>query len=212
MNINQEQLLKLAQERDISSLSLRAIGREIGVKNPQTVKYHLNQLIDKGLLVYQKNKKAVVRNMIHDADNLLSLPILATANCGAATQIADEDLEGYLKVSPRVAERSNAKGLIVVRAIGSSLNRANIRGKSIDDRDYVVVDCNNKNPVDGDYVLSIIDGVANMKRFYKDEKEIRLVSESTSEIPPIVIHEDDNYMISGVILMVVKKISTYDKM
>lgn len=204
MNKNQEQLLKLAQERDISSLSLRAIGREIGIKNPQTVKYHLNQLIDKGLLIYQKNKKAIIRNRLHTAEKLLSLPILASANCGMATQIADEELEGYLKVSPKIAERSNSNGLIVVRAIGSSLDDADIKGKSIENGDYVVVDCNNKNPIDGDYVLSIIDGVANMKRFYKNEKEIRLVSESTSEIPPIVIHEDDNYMISGVILMVVK--------
>lgn len=205
MNINQEQLLKLAQERDISSLSLRAMGREIGVKNPQTVKYHLNQLIDKGLLVYQKNKKAITRDRLQESDRLLNIPILASANCGAATQVADEELEGYLKISPKVAKRNTSKGLIVVRAIGSSLNKANIEGKSINDGDYVVVDCDNKNPVNGNYVLSIIDGVANMKKFYKINNEIRLISESTSEIPPIVIHEDDDYMISGVILMVVKK-------
>ncbi|MFA6325456.1 MAG: S24 family peptidase, partial [Candidatus Paceibacterota bacterium] len=108
-------------------------------------------------------------------------------------------------VSPRIAERKSSDGLIVVRAIGSSLNMANIKGKSIEDGDYVIVDCRNRNPEDGDYVLSVIDGVANMKRFYRGENEIRLVSESTSEIPPIVIHEDDNYMINGVILMVVKK-------
>lgn len=206
MNKNQEQILNLAQERDISGLSLREIGREVGIKNAQTVKYHLNQLIDKGLLIYQKNKKSlVVRNRNQEFDNLLSIPILASADCGPASQIADEDLEGYLKVSPRVAERNSSDGLIVVRAIGSSLNMANIRGKSIEDGDYVIVDCRNRNPENGDYVLSVIDGVANMKRFYRGENEIRLVSESTSDFPPIVIHEDDNYMINGVILMVVKK-------
>jgi SOS-response transcriptional repressor LexA len=89
--------------------------------------------------------------------------------------------------------------------VGSSLNRANIGGKSIEDGDYVIVDCQNKNPANGQYILSIIDGMANMKRFFREGEEIRLVSESSIDISPIIIHQDDDYMISGVILMVVKK-------
>ena len=206
MNINQEKILKLAQERDISRLSLREIGKEVGIKNAQNVKHHLNQLIDKGLLVYKKNKNLlVVGNKVNKKGNLLSLPILASANCGPALRFANEELEGYLKVSSKLIKKSTTNGLIVVRAIGSSLNLAKIEGKSIEDGDYVIVDCKNNNPINGDYVLSIIDGVANMKRFYKKSNEIRLISESTLEIPPIVIHRDDDYMISGVILMVVKK-------
>lgn len=204
MNTNQKKILDLAQIKDISSMSLRQIAKEAGLNangkevSPQTVRYHLDKLISKGL-IHKKNEKD------NNSQSLFRLPILATANCGPATQIAIEDIEGYLKISPKFIGRSNPKNLIVVRAVGSSLSRANINGKSIDDGDFVIVDCANKSPRNGEYVLSVIDEVANMKRFFKEGNEIRLVSESSIDIPPIIIHQDDNYAINGVILMVVKK-------
>jgi repressor LexA len=99
--------------------------------------------------------------------------------------------------------------LIAVRAVGESLNKANIGGENIEDGDYVVVDCKQQ-PNNGDYVLSIIDGAANFKKFFKDDSkhEIRLVSESTQEIPPIILHDSDinssGYMVNGVVVRVIK--------
>ena len=75
--------------------------------------------------------------------------------------------------------------------------------------DYVIVDCKQQQS-NGDYVLSIIDGAANFKKFFKDDSkhEIRLVSESTQEIPPIILHDSDinssGYMVNGVVVRVVK--------
>jgi len=40
----QKKLLKLVQKEDIGLLTLREIGRRIGVDHPQTVKYHLLKL------------------------------------------------------------------------------------------------------------------------------------------------------------------------
>jgi SOS-response transcriptional repressor LexA len=206
MNQNQRKILDLSHIKDITSMPLRKIAEEAGLNSeekkvsPQTVKYHLSKLIEKGLILKKEGK-----NKTPQTESLFRLPILAKADCGSATQIAKENLEGYLKVSPKSIERSSANGLIVVRAVGSSMNRANIGGKSINEDDYVIVDCNNKNPQNGQYVLSIIDEVTNIKRFFRDGNEIRLVSESNIDISPIVIHQEDNYMIGGVILKVVKK-------
>jgi len=56
--------------------------------------------------------------------------------------------------------------------------------------------------------LSVINDAANFKRFYKNDEEIKLVSESTLDIPPIILHKDDvntsGYMVNGVVVRVIK--------
>ena len=62
-------------------------------------------------------------------------------------------------------------------------------------------------PRDGDYVVSIIDGMANIKKYRLDKANERIVllSESTKDYAPIFIHRDDDFRISGKVLDVVKK-------
>lgn len=89
------------------------------------------------------------------------------------------------------------------------MNRASVNGERIEDGDYVVVDATVKNPNNGDYVVSVIDEVANIKRFYKDPKheQIMLVAESTTPYAPIYIHQDDmqSYVVAGRVVQVIKK-------
>jgi SOS-response transcriptional repressor LexA len=141
---------------------------------------------------------------------LFNLPILGLANCGQALELAQQSILGYLKISPKfLNHKKNPDGLFIVKAVGKSLNKANIKGKSIKSGDYAVID-SNLQPRNGDYVLSVIDGSSNIKKFYHDRtnKEIRLVSESTLKIPPIILHEDDlnilGYSINGVVIKVIR--------
>jgi len=59
------------------------------------------------------------------------------------------------------------------------------------------------------YVLSIIKGMANIKKFIFDEvrNRILLLSESTQDYAPIIIHNNDfdNYMVNGQVVQVIKK-------
>lgn len=210
MNENQEKIIDLAKKKDISKMNFREIGRELGIPNPQTVIYHLEQLKKKGLLYLDTHKKQrVAKPKAFVLDNLFNIPIVGAANCGPASQLAQEDITGYLKISPRSLGASRPDGLIAVRAVGDSLNRANIHGDSIESGDYVIVD-SKQWPNNGSYVLSIIDGMANFKKFFKDDKkqEIRLVSESSKDFPPIIMHKDDletsGYLINGVVVRVIK--------
>jgi len=212
MNKNQEKILKLAKKTDISKISFREIARKLNIENPQTVIYHLGQLKKKGFIYFdpreKKQKLAKVKAFV--ANSILNIPIVGSANCGPALELAEDDIQGYLKVSKRSISKNTPDGLIVIRAVGNSLNRASIDGESIEEGDYVVVDTK-KQPVNGDYVLSIIDGAANFKRFYKnkDKREIKLVSKSTQDMPPIVLHEEDlessGYLVNGVVIRVIKK-------
>ena len=204
----QEKLLKVIDEKNISDLTLRKIGELIEEKLPQKIKHHLSQLERKGFILIDRKNKNISRisNKAKVGNIFISIPIVGTANCGPATIYADQNIEGYLKISKRLV--SNKKSVFALRAEGNSLNRANIDGKNVESGDFVIVDSENTLPHDGDYIVSVIDGMANIKKYLLDKKNSRiaLLSESTQEYSPIFIHENDDFKINGKIVDVVKNI------
>jgi repressor LexA len=205
----QKKLMILANKKDLSGLTLRDIGEEVGLgrDKPQIIKHHLQQLVKRGLLKNKEGKYFLVSiKEENKKSGLVSLPIYGMANCGEAISFADDHVQGYLKVSPTIIKKN--KNIFVVKAKGNSMNKAFIGNENIDDGDYVLVDAESKNPENGDYVLSIIDGAANIKRFKKDNSRglIMLLSESTSNYDPIYIHSDDSdfYSVAGKVVGVLK--------
>lgn len=209
MNKTQLRLIELSLKRNIWEMSLREIGKEIDVKNAATVKYHLDQLKNKNLLkrpINMPGLKQFKESLIKSWEALINVPVLGAANCGAPLSIANELLEGYLRISPKLLPDSDHSHFFALKAEGNSMNRANINGQNIEDGDYVIVDNNKIDPQQAKYVLSIIDGCANIKRLVldKDKQRITLVSESTGEYNPIYIHKDDGFLINGSVVEVIK--------
>jgi len=207
MHTIQEKILNLVESKNLSGLTLREIGELIGEKFPQKIKHHLDQLKKKGFLVIDtKNKK--IQKKIHTSSiqsNMLSIPIVGSANCGPATIFANENIEGYIKISKSLLRK--CKNIFAIRAQGLSMNQSIVNGNNIEDGDYLIIDSSDTSPSSGDVVLSIIDEMANIKKYIWDEEnnQIVLVSESTKDIPPIYIHEDDSFMINGKVIQVIKK-------
>lgn len=208
MHTIQKNILKLLDDVDLGSKSLREIGRLVGDESPQKIKHHLSQLEKKGLIKMDRTSgfmERVSRGELEGSD-LVVVPVVGSADCGPATIFADENVESHLFISEKLVPRN--KDIFALRASGNSMNRADIGGDSIEDGDYVVVDPEEKAPKSGDYVLSIIDGCANIKKFVmnKDKNQIILISESTSDFPPIYIHHDDfdEFLINGKVVRVVK--------
>lgn len=208
MHTLQEKLLKVIDEKSIGNFTLRQIGEIVGEKLPQKIKHHLSQLERKGfILIDRKNKKiSRISNRAKSGDLFISIPIVGAANCGPATIYADQNIEGYLKISKRLAP--NKRSVFAIKANGNSLNRANVKGKNIESGDYVIVDSESTSPHDGDYIVSIIDGMANIKKYRldKENNRIALLSESTQEYAPIFIHQSDDFRISGKVVEVIKRI------
>ena len=206
MHAIQEKLLKLIDDKNIGGFTLRQIGDLIGEKLPQKVKHHLSHLERKGfILIDRKNKKiSRISNKAKAGDIFISIPIVGSANCGPANIYADQNIEGYLKISKRLAP--NKKSVFALRAEGNSLNKADVGGKNVESGDFVIVDSENLSPRDGDYVVSVIDGMANIKKYRLDKSHSRiaLLSESTQEYSPIFIHQNDDFRISGKVVGIVK--------
>ena len=182
--------------------------------SPQKMKHHLNQLISNGLLMVSADGQEIkkIKQGIDESSKIVSLPIRGSVNCGPALLFADDYIEGYLKVSLGLLNNNlinKIKDLFVLKAVGNSMNRAAVNGKNIEDGDFVIVDKNAANPKSGEYVVSAIEGTANIKKFYLDHKnhQIMLLSESSQNFPPIYIHEDDftEYVVCGRVVGVMKK-------
>jgi SOS-response transcriptional repressor LexA len=200
----QQKLLKVAQEKNLGQHTLREIGSFIGEKSPQKVKHHLLQLQAKGLIKINKAKGMIEKTKqewerMSGNGKLLTIPILGAVNAGPAQIFAETNIEGFLRISSSLlaAPKARENRLFALKVVGPSMNKAKIGGNYIEDGDYVVVNVDDKNVKNGDIVLSIIDGMANIKKFFldKNNNQVVLMSESTK----------DNFMINGKVVQVIKK-------
>lgn len=209
MNIIQERILQLSHDIDLSTLTLREIGEKVGGAHPQTVKNAMTKLKETGLLERAKGEDFFkeVRNVKVKDSVLYKIPILGSANCGTPTLLAEQSFQGFLRISNSILRKR--PNLFALVASGDSMNKADLDGDTIEEGDYVIIDTSQKSPRNDDYILSIIDGGANIKKFRKDSKRnmVMLLSESTSSYPPIYIHENDysSYFVNGKVIKVIKK-------
>ncbi len=214
----QEKLLHLSKEQNLAQVSLREMARAIGLpdESPQKIKHHLQQLEKKGFFTIDRDKGLMEKTslipgwangLLKSASSLFSIPIVGTASCGPATIFAEENFQGFLRVSGRLLGRSTPAGLYGIKTNGASMNRAEIAGKKIEDGDYVIIDSNRKEVVNNDIVLAIIDNKATIKRFIDDRKngQVILKADSSYDYDPIYLHPDDDFLISGKAVAVIKR-------
>lgn len=208
----QQKIYELVHLRGIRKFqSLRDLGEAIGEDHPQKIKHHLQQLEKQGLVSVDWSNYRIEPESRRDKPGKaegISIPILGSANCGTATVLAEEKPDGVLVVSKNMI-RNPGKRLFALRAVGNSMNKASVNKRDpIEDGDFVIVDSEDRHPKNGDYILSVINGSANIKRFAEDKANQRIIlySESTENYPPIFIHERDNpdYFVNGKVVSVIK--------
>lgn len=217
MNSTRQQLAKLIKDQDLSTFSMRQAGKmlnETEPVHPETVKYHWNRLFKDGEVDYlykaakiAKKEISVENNILNDGSKLVSIPVYGAADCGPATQVAEQSDLGSLRLSSRLLKTSSYSNLYALQASGMSMNKAVVDGHAINDGDYVVVDRSRNTPRNGDCVVAIVDGLANIKRFYREKARICLLSDSTEQYDPIFIHPEDqsDSLIGGTVIQVVEK-------
>ena len=218
MHSIQEKLLKLSKDKNLAKLRLREMAANIGLpsESPQKIKHHLMQLQKKGFLTIDKGKGTMDRfspesnkakGLLTKGAQLFSIPIVGTANCGPAEIFAEQNFQGFLRVSSKLVGRSKPSGLYAIKTDGSSMNRAEVNGRRIEAGDYVIVDTNNLDARTRDVVLVIIDNKATIKRFIDDRAngQIVLTADSSYDYEPIYLHPDDDFSINGKVVAVIKK-------
>lgn len=198
-----KKLLSLGSLTDLSQLTFRQLAERVDAPHAAQVRHHLLQLEKQGKIVRGADGSLrTADNAAVGTGSLISIPVLGEVDCGVATRFAADNIEGYLAISPSSTQIRDTDGLFALKACGDSMDRANISGKSVHDSDYVLVRKYRGEDIrDGDYVISLIGGMANLKKFRNDKlhDRIALLSESSKDYPPIFIaeHDKDYYEVIG---------------
>ena len=120
------------------SPSVREIAKAVNLKSTSSVQYHLDNLINKGLLSKKANmSRSLSNNKKHTA--FLSIPVIGEISAGTPL-LAEENKIGEI---PVVEDKYN-KDLFALKVNGDSMIEAGIH-----DKDIVVVD-KNIEPKNGD--------------------------------------------------------------
>lgn len=167
----------------------------LGLSQLSSVQRHTDVLKEKGYLV---NTRKIA---FPTSNSKIQIPLVGSVACGAPL-LASENIEAYISFD--VARlRGQPNDYFFLRAVGDSMNKANISGKTIEDGDYVLV----KKQVTanhGDRIVALIDDEATVKKLIKADGGIRLEPESSNEYnKPIYLFED--FSIQGVVEDVIKK-------
>lgn len=177
----------------------------VEIKSVGSVFNYLKSLEEKGYIKKTKADRGI--EIIEQAKkNFINIPILGTANAGCPLFFAEQNIEGFLKISRKLFTQQITEHIFAIEVSGSSMNLSDVRGKRIEDGDYVLIDAAYKDFRNGDKVLATIDGLATIKTFMRiDEDNVGLFPQSTeSQHRPIYLTGEDNFVINGKIIDVMK--------
>lgn len=161
------------------SPTLGEIADSIGVSSLATVHEHLQALTSKGLI---RKFEGAVRGIelldqkISEKLRNIELPILGFIAAGQPI-MTYTDPDATISISPHLV--SGKKRSYVLQVKGDSMIEDGIL-----DGDYVVIEEQNT-AIDGDIVVALLEnGLATLKRFYKEAGRIRL-EPANSKMSPI---------------------------
>lgn len=180
-----------------SAPTLREIADAIEVNSLATVHEHLSALERKGLIKRRGGKNRGIELLEADADfaseKAIDVPILGFIAAGAPIE-PYTDPNATFSIAPSFV--SGKKRVFVLQVRGESMIEEQIR-----DGDYVVVEETDE-AKNGQIVVALLDnGMATLKRFFKEATRIRL-EPANSTMAPIFVR---NVTIQGRVVGVIRK-------
>jgi len=173
-----EKILRFVRERLLSGLppTLREVQEAFGFRSVQTVREHLEALVEAGLLAKEAGKARGYRLPSTRSETpLLLVPLLGRVPAGSL-DTAVEDLEGYLPVQAR----RTAGELFGLRVQGESMRDAGILSGD------VVVVRRQPRAESGDIVVALVGDEATVKRLRFRGKRVELKPENP-DFEPLVL-------------------------
>ena len=177
--------------------SVREICSAVGLKSTSTVHSHLNKLEKLGYIRRDPTKPRAIE-ILNNNDNcndtlglnqeIIPIPIVGQITAGEPI-LASQNIEEYLPLPVNLVP---GKDNFILRVKGESMI-----GAGILDKDYVIVDKNN-HASNSDIVVALINGeYATVKRFFKEDRLVRLQPEN--EFMDSIILDERNIEILGIV-------------
>ena len=190
----QEKLIDVLKEPDSESSSFRDIAQKIGVKSPNTVAHHMEQLEKKGYIFRDAITKRinVLKNPVKD---IVFLNVYGMAECGPGGYFTEENILDRVPLPAKTFKVTQTSFL--VEAVGDSMSPV------IESGDLVLAD-KTSTAQDGDLVVVIHNGTAKIKKFFKKAKSVILQSINPA-YPPLSAFIDEDLEVAGVVTGIVRK-------
>ena len=197
LTIRQKQIKDFV-DKSISRKQIAPTEREIASRfkiSPSTVHEHLETLQEKGYLE-KAHRRARGIKIPDSPAGLIRIPLLGYISAGQPIE-AIRQRETIAIPSNRV---SHTRNLFALSVQGDSMI-----GENIHNGDVIVVKQQNV-AENGETVVALIDNeFATVKKFYREERHIRL-QPSNDSFEPIIIKKHQDLKIQGVIVDVIKHI------
>ncbi len=181
------------------SPTLGEIAEAIGVSSLATVHEHLGALVKKGVIKKFEGAVRGIELLDQKMSNALAgieLPILGYIAAGQPI-MAYTDPDASVKVTSGML--SGKKRSYVLQVKGDSMIEDGIL-----DGDYVIIEEQN-DAIDGDIVVALLDnGLATLKRFFRELNRIRLEPANAS-LSPIYVDDPDSLRIQGKCVGVIRR-------
>ena len=179
-----------------SAPTLRQIADAIGVSSLATVHEHLAALQLKGL-IKKKIGKARAIELLETSEEItgdgMDVPILGFIAAGAPIE-PYTDPSASLSIPPGFV--SGQKRVFVLQVRGESMIEEQIR-----DGDFVIIE-QTENANDGEIVVALLDnGMATLKRFFRETTRIRL-EPANAKMSPIFVK---NVRIQGKVIGLIRR-------
>jgi len=205
-NLTSNQQLVLRHIRDFRKKygiypKLREIKDDLKFSSLNSIVFLLRGLEAKG---YIKRIKGAERGIIlveSNNNDIVNVPLVGSVACGLPL-LAEENVEGYISVETKLL-KGNYGDYFFLRAVGDSMNDADVNGKTIENGDFILIKSQNT-ANQNEKIVALIDDEATIKILKKDKDFVALVPQSKNpENKPIILHSD--FTIQGVVKAVYKK-------
>lgn len=183
--------------------SVSEIQDRFSFKSPNAVQDHLSALERKKYISRHPHKSRGIEILVGKSrrengnSNTAEIPIVGKVSAGSPI-LAQENLEGTLTVDKILIKNPN--NVFALRVKGDSMVNAGIL-----DGDFVLV---RQQPItnQGEIIVALVEDEATVKRFYKENNQIRLQPENENMLPIIVNPRDRRIQIIGKVEGVIRKI------
>lgn len=175
--------------------SYREIGDYFNLASSSTVAAHIKSLKDKGYLNSSFNKARSIEIIPSQAEFQEEIHLYLSGLITAGEPIEAIEEKEIITV-PKWLGANNPAQNYVLQVKGDSM-----KDEGILNGDYVIIERNNY-PQNGDVVVALLDNAnATLKKFYREEKYIRL-QPANSRLKPIYVKDP---LIQGIVRGVMRK-------
>jgi len=185
------------------SPTVTELAKLLYVSSLRTVTQYLESLEKKGLILRERHQSRGIRltNLDDNQPKTITLPVVSAAGCDNLNIYADQIFDEHVAVDYSFLNGKEIKKMVIVKAVGGSMRDGNIN-----DGDLVLTEMT-KDIMEGDRIVSIINGMATIKKIHFAKNAVILNPMSSNpNYHPIIMKE--NFKVFGKVVDVIRNVKS----